>query len=154
MASKMHAFSLACALVLLAGGAQACTQLLLGGAGSAYPDQVLSSRNMGFFMTEGLGFDLVSVPKGTRLTQMPINGTHASRAPTPTKYGFVCVGSKTKQMAATVASYTKDPSAAANYGGMCSDGLNDAGLSGEWVRQAQPPVAGCMATQRAPAASP
>lgn len=44
-------------LLLLLGAAasvRACTQVITGGPGFAYPDQVMSARNMGFFMTEDL----------------------------------------------------------------------------------------------------
>lgn len=47
-----------CALLALAccaGGATACTQIIMGGKGAAYPDQMLSARNMGFFVPQTMG---------------------------------------------------------------------------------------------------
>ena len=65
------------------------------------------------------------------MAQMPINGTTPSYGPAPVKHAFVCVGANTKKLAATIATHTHDPAAANAYGGVCSDGLNTAGLSGE-----------------------
>ncbi|KAI8466573.1 MAG: nucleophile aminohydrolase [Monoraphidium minutum] len=121
------------ALACCAGGAAACTQIILGGKGAAYPDQMLSARNMGFFVPANLGFDLVAVPKGTRLAQMPLRAGRALYAPAPTKHAFLCVGASTKQLGAVIATHTNDPAAAAAYGGICTDGLNDAGLSAAWL---------------------
>ncbi|KAI8466570.1 MAG: nucleophile aminohydrolase, partial [Monoraphidium minutum] len=121
------------ALACCAGGATACTQIILGGKGAAYPDQMLSARNMGFFVPANLGFDLVAVPKGTRLAQMPLRAGRALYAPAPTKHAFLCVGASTKKLGAVIATKTNDPAAAAAYGGICADGLNDAGLSAAWL---------------------
>ncbi len=61
---------------------------------------------------------------------MPVKGTTPSKGPTPSKYAMLCIGVNTKEIGAAIAKYTGDASAASTYGGVCSDGLNEAGLSG------------------------
>ena len=41
--------SLACILLLTCSSSNACTQIIMGGKGMAYEQEVLSSRNMGFY---------------------------------------------------------------------------------------------------------
>ena len=56
-----------CALLACAQQCQACTQVIMGGPRAAfpaaYPDQVLSARNMGFFVPDNL---MVSMGGGGR----------------------------------------------------------------------------------------
>ena len=84
------------------------------------------------------------MPKGVRMAQMPINGTTPSYGPAPVKHAFVCVGANTKKLAATIATHTHDPAAANAYAGICSDGLNAAGLSGEKGRKLGPLAAAAV----------
>lgn len=62
--------------------------------------------------------------------QMPIQGRTPSKAPTLSKYAMLCIGTNTKDIGAAIANYTGDASAASTYGGVCTDGMNEAGLSG------------------------
>lgn len=62
-----------------------------------------------------------------------MQGKTPSKAPTPTKYAMLCVGANTKAIAAAIANFTGDATAASTYAGVCADGLNEAGLSGAFL---------------------
>ena len=155
--------------------AQACTQIIIGGPGMAYPTEVMSSRNMGFFGTDllrvrtaiprnaslhpkpsmlcsicpatlsiqysyllpacspTLQWDVVSVPAGFSLVGMPIARQQPLFFPKPTRYGMVCVAPNTRDMASAIANFTGDAAAARRFSGLCSDGMNEAGLSAAYL---------------------
>jgi hypothetical protein len=46
MVPHLPAFSSLVALLLLLVGSDACTQIIMGGEGYAYPSEVMSARNM------------------------------------------------------------------------------------------------------------
>ncbi|KAI8463557.1 MAG: nucleophile aminohydrolase [Monoraphidium minutum] len=122
----------AACLLALVGCAAACSQVILGGEGMAYPTEAMSARTFDFRTQAQLSLEIVAVPKDFQLTGAP-STPEVQDFPLKTKYGIVCQVANTQTIREALAEYVDDKRVMKRYGGLCYDGINEAGLSAAYL---------------------